>query len=96
MKRLLFALAMVALSTGLAFAQSSTSGSSTTTTTTTMPSTNDQGTDSTITGGTNPNSARPCAPGQQTGSAKQAAPGQQDTAAKTAAPGQMKKTTEGC
>ncbi|MER8409530.1 hypothetical protein NKH16_33695 [Mesorhizobium sp. M1307] len=87
----------------------STSGTSTTTT---MPSTTDQGTgatssgtnmsgdqgtDTTTTSGTtNPNSARDCAPGQQTGSAQQAAPGQQDTTAKTAAPGQVKKTDEGC
>ncbi|MER8786941.1 hypothetical protein NKH71_03595 [Mesorhizobium sp. M0983] len=57
----------------------------------------DQGTDTTTTSGTtNPNSARDCAPGQQTGSAQQAAPGQQDTAANTAAPGQVKKTGEGC
>ncbi|TIQ83786.1 MAG: hypothetical protein E5X64_34950 [Mesorhizobium sp.] len=58
---------------------------------------NDQGTDTTTTSGTtNPDSARDCAPGQQTGSAQQAAPGQQDTAANTAAPGQVKKTPEGC
>src|SRR4051812_31342411 len=77
MKRLLFALTIAKLSTGVAFAQSptTTTGGSSTTTTTTMPSTTtDQGTDSTTTSGTNSNSAKDCAPGQQTGSAKQAAP----------------------
>jgi hypothetical protein len=57
---------------------------------------NSQGTDQSTTNSTNPNSAKDCAPGQQTGSAKQAAPGQQDTSAKSNAPGQMKTTTEGC
>ncbi|MER9632197.1 hypothetical protein [Mesorhizobium sp. M0296] len=107
MKRILLASAVLALSAGLSFAQT-TSGTSTsgTSTTTTMPSTTDQGTgatssgtnmsgdqgtDTTTTSGTtNPNSARDCAPGQQTGSAQQAAPGQQDTAAKSrrAGPGE--------
>ncbi|MER9547057.1 hypothetical protein NKI72_34635, partial [Mesorhizobium sp. M0437] len=59
--------------------------------------TRDLGTDPTTTSGTtNANSARDCAPGQQTGSAQQAAPGQQDTTANTAAPGQVKKTDQGC
>lgn len=104
MKRLLCAAAIAALSTGFAFAQSTsttTGGSSTTTggssTTTTMPSTTtDPGTDLTTTSGTKSSSAKDCAPGQQSGVAKQAAPGQQDTDAKSAAPGQMKTTTEGC
>ncbi|MER9241175.1 hypothetical protein [Mesorhizobium sp. M0633] len=117
MKRILLASAVLAVSAGPSFAQTTSgtsSGTSTsgTSTTTTMPSTTDQGTgttssgtnmsgdqgtDTTTTSGTtNPNSARDCAPGQQTGSAQQAAPGQQDTAANTAAPGQVKKTDEGC
>ncbi|RWM93832.1 MAG: hypothetical protein EOR84_17700 [Mesorhizobium sp.] len=50
----------------------------------------------TTTSGTNPDSAKDCAPGQQAGSAQEAAPGQQDTDAKTAAPEQMKKTNEDC
>ncbi|RWK55043.1 hypothetical protein [Mesorhizobium sp.] len=69
------------------------SGISGETSTTTLST--DQGTDTT-TGGTNPNSAKDCAPGQQAGSAQEAAPGQQGTDAKTAALGQMKKTTEDC
>ncbi|WP_419693574.1 hypothetical protein ACN2CC_20865 [Mesorhizobium muleiense] len=85
MKRILLASAVLALSAGLSFAQttSGTSGGTSTTTTTTTPSTDqganstttttDQGTDTTTTSGTNPNSAKDCAPGQQTGSAQEAA-----------------------
>ncbi|WP_133254881.1 hypothetical protein [Mesorhizobium delmotii] len=70
MKRILLTSAVLALSAGLSFAQttSGTSGGTSTTTTTTTPST-DQGTDTTTTSGTNPNSAKDCAPGQQPGNA---------------------------
>lgn len=111
MRQILIAISAVALSAGLAFAQT---GSGTTTGGTSgMSGTNNMRAHSMDNSGTtnlnsnqtdqmktnsttNSNSAKGCAPGQQTGSASQSAPGHQTGSAQQSAPGQQKKVGNGC
>jgi hypothetical protein len=109
-KQIIIAISAVALSAGLGFAQTgtgSTTGTSGMSGTARMHANsmdnsgsktmNPNGTDQTKTNSTTTsNSAKGCAPGQQTGNASQSAPGHQTGSASQSAPGQQKKVGSGC